>query len=192
MRRYIPLLASFGLGVLSTVLFFGVHTSTVVQSSFAQTTAPPSTPPTPPASASAPSSPYTDLLAALSRRFGPSVFVSERSMPVVPNVWMHMSDIGIKGMAGIQQLDGMDCDGCDMSVSLLTYAGGQFRCRNCKIQSANGVFLLGPAQNTLQVLQIVGAIPGPKPEAPNPNGQKLNTIQMSNSQGRLDWVSLQK
>lgn len=181
MRRYVPVLGSFVLGAVSMFLLLGVQTSTVVQRSFAQATAPPTPSP----------SPYGGAFAELKKRFGVGAgFLMPNAMPTTPDIWLHMTGGGVNG--GIQQLDGLDCNGCRISATLLTYAGGQFRCLGCSIASQNGVYLLGPAQNTFNMLRLVGVIPSPKPQEPNPSAPQQHTIQMNNSTGKLDWVSLDR
>jgi len=113
------------------------------------------------------------------------------AMPKVPTAWFHLRGVN---SGGIQQLDGMDCDGCTLKVKVLTYAGGQFKCTNCSISAANGFLLQGAAQNTLAVLKLMGAIPGavPKAKPVNPNTPQLYQSKTRNNEGRMDWVSLAK
>jgi hypothetical protein len=183
MRRYALASGSFVLGAVSMFLLLGVHTSTVVQRSFAQTAAPPAPP-----SASADED---AAIEALTKQFGVAGILVPSAMPKTPAVWMHMAGGGING--GVQQLDGMDCNGCKVAVSVLTYAGGQFKCENCSI-TTQYVFLHGPALNTFKFLQLTHVIPapGPKAEPTNPNAPPLYKIKMTGAQGRMNWVSLTK
>ena len=168
MRKYAPLLLAFALGFVLS------HTSTLVQRAFAD---PPNCPPPP------------VLPEALGKAFGVSLVISDGSIPSVPDVWFKLEG---ENKGGMQQLDGMDCIGCVVDVNLLTYAGGQFKCERCAIKSKNGVFLVGAALNTFHMLQLVGAIPSPKPPEPNPNRPQVMTAALTNPPARLDWVSLAK
>lgn len=171
MRKYAAVALSFAVGSISTLLF--IHTSTIVQRSFAQGV----------------SSPYSAILGELKSKFGGSAVSSPPAMPIVPSVWLNINSVGFRSGNGVQQLDGINCKGCSVDVAVITYAGGQFRCEDCVFAKPKEIVLLGPALNTLQFLQLVGIVPPAKPEPPNPNAPALRTIEMTNKATRKNWVS---
>ena len=163
MRKRVPALGLLLFG-LSLGFWVGSHTSTIVQSLSAQAPSP------------KPSIRSSGIEAPL-------------AFPTVPDFWVHLS--GDNPGDAIQQLDGMDCDGCTLKVKVLTYSGGQFKCQKCSI-SYEEVRLFGAAQNTLTFLQMVGAVPKPNAESPNnPNTPQIHTATLTNV-ARLNWVSLAK
>jgi len=176
MRKYAPLAFSFLLGGLFVL---GIQTSTVVQRLFAQTPV-----------ANCPTGPITPI--ELTRKFGKVLIASNGAKPAVPTLWSSLSG---NNSGEVAQLDGLNCDGCTLRVNLLTYAGGQFKCTNCSIASANGIYLEGAALNTLRVLQFVNAIPGapakPKTAPIDPNTPHIETAALS-SPTRMDWISLSR
>jgi hypothetical protein len=56
--------------------------------------------------------------------------------------------------ARFQPLDGINCEGCVFESEALTYAGGAFRCVNCKIKG-DRVELKGAALNTFNLFKQV-------------------------------------
>jgi hypothetical protein len=177
MRKYAPLVLSFVFGGLCVL---GIQTSTFVQRLSAQTL-----------SAKCPTGPTTPV--DLAKKFGMMLMSADGAKPGVPDVWISLGGANNGGPV-IQQLDGLDCDGCTLKVNLLTYAGGQFKCTNCSIATVHGIYLEGAALNTFRVLQFVHAIPGapvPKTAPVNPNAPQVMTAVLTKP-SRMDWVSLAK
>jgi hypothetical protein len=90
----------------------------------------------------------------------------------------------------LQPLDGINCEKCTIEASVITYAGGGFRCVDCIVRS-NQVQLKGAANNTFKILMLVGAISGPPaPEKTVPqNAPKLATTIEIGKQPKVTWVS---
>jgi hypothetical protein len=110
--------------------------------------------------------------------------------PVVPPLSGHMTGVAISG--ALQQLDGIDCDGCTIEASTVTYAGGAFRCNNCSVKRQL-LQLRGAAFNTLTILQAFGAIPPPPAPPrglPRPAPEIVNLLQITPKQN-VTVVSLQ-
>jgi hypothetical protein len=117
MRKYAPVAGAFALGALSMFLLLGIYTSTVVQRVFAQ--ANPTPPPSLPKPSPIPALPGEDPdITALRQQFGGAVFSSPKAEPKVPDVLIQVGNMAIP--AGVQQLDGLDCNGCRFDVSILT------------------------------------------------------------------------
>jgi hypothetical protein len=137
-------------------------------------------------------SPYSAERAELYKTFGGTGFASPFSMPTIPTSSTFHLD-GADMNVGWQQLDGVDCTGCTIRSKAVVYAGGHFRCDNCKIAPTTGtIILLGPAFNTLKFLQSAGVIPAPKPAEPqtNPNAPQLHKININSAeQTRKDWLA---
>ena len=108
--------------------------------------------------------------------------------PVVPHLTAHFEGGGLHGP--LQPLDGIDCDGCVIEASVITYAGGAFSCNGCSIHT-DRIELKGAAINTFNLLKAVGAMPGPTPAPKNrkPLNDEANMIKIS-PQERVTWVSL--
>jgi hypothetical protein len=80
--------------------------------------------------------------------------------PVVPPLSLHFSGGGVVG-GSLQPLDGLDCDGCVISVDRLTYGGGAYRLNNAQLRNNMSIELKGAALNTLTLLRALGALPAP-------------------------------
>ena len=109
--------------------------------------------------------------------------------PDVPPIGGHFIRSVLAG--DIQPLDGINCDECQISARVLTYAGGVFRCVGCSIFTQE-VQLKGAGLNTFNILKAIGAIPSP-PAPPEPRilkPQLANTIPI-NAQKTVTWVSLE-
>jgi len=117
---------------------------------------------------------------------GVSLINAEAAKPRVPDFWYHLRG---QNVGDVVQLDGLDCDGCVLRSRILTYAGGQFRCRNCAI-TVQGLFLEGAALNTVRALQLAGLIPNaPKGIRPIPSSAQSESASIRTS---ADSVSSEK
>jgi hypothetical protein len=189
MRRYTPLLCSFVLGAVCMSLV-NPHTSTVTQRAFALAQTTPSVPQNPPTPQSPPATTPPPMLEyPLHPEFGSAFFATQGAKPLTPKVaWLHFRGTMDGGQ---QQLDGLDCDGCTLKNVVLTYAGGPFRIANGKL-SVRGLYLDqgSPADNTLKVLFLAGAIPSRMPPKKQiiPNAPPVMKTNMPTLQ-RVDWDS---
>jgi hypothetical protein len=120
----------------------------------------------------------------------PSVINMPAAIPVVPPLQFfgHASMVG----GNVQQLDGFSCDGCTITVRVLTYGGGAFNFPNAKIPTGVPIVFTGAALNTLKLLQITGAIPAPKPRTvPLPGGPIIKADMEIEAQPTITLVSLE-
>jgi hypothetical protein len=159
-------LGSFALG--ACVSFLGSHTSIITHWEFpvsAQTT--PSVPPKAP-------SPALLIVGA---------------EPTVPQIGLRITGGEFKGP--IQPLDGLNCARCSIEAPVLTYAGGQFNCVECKIRSQRVEFK-GAALNTFNLLKTLGAFGTPK-QTPyiDPNAPRVLIAADKRAQA-ITLVSLEK
>jgi hypothetical protein len=84
------------------------------------------------------------------------------AIPVVPPgpvISLHnvaFSTIG--GNDGVQQLDGLRCDGCRFDDAVLTYGGGNFELKNVTISGTARLQLTGAAANTVALIDALESI----------------------------------
>jgi hypothetical protein len=107
--------------------------------------------------------------------------------PTVPPLAVRL--IGGDIVGALQPLDGMDCEGCTIKASVISYGGGAFNCEKCIIKSKT-VTLKGAALNTLNMLRFFGAIPNPPPKQSKPQPPIQTATIEINTQGTADFVSL--
>ncbi len=121
----------------------------------------------------------------------PSTISMPAAIPVVPPIqyFGHSSTIG----GTVQQLDGFACDGCTVTVRVLTYGGGAFNFSNTNVPAGVPIVFTGAALNTLRLLQITGAIPPPPTPTPIPlPGGPIIKAQMEiKAQPKITFVSLE-
>jgi hypothetical protein len=121
----------------------------------------------------------------------PSTISMPAAIPVVPPLqyFGHASTVG----GAAQQLDGFSCEGCTVTVGVLTYGGGAFNFSNTKIPAGVPIVLTGAARNTLTLLQLTGAIPKPAPprSVPLPGGPIIRADMEIKAQPNITFVSLE-
>jgi len=93
------------------------------------------------------------------------VLGSEPKVPPLPSG--HISGFSSDYNVQVQRLDGLNCDGCVVEAAIVTYAGGEFRCVNCRLKG-DSIVLKGAALNTFIMLQQIGAFLKTPKEAPAP------------------------
>ncbi len=126
----------------------------------------------------------------------PTLPPSSISMPAAIPVVPPLQYFGVESMVGgsLQQLDGFSCERCTVAVPVLTYGGGAFSLPGSKFPRNVGLVLTGAAQNTFNLLRMVGAIPSPKPlpQAPS-RGTAIQraTLEIKAQSSPLDLVSLE-
>jgi hypothetical protein len=95
----------------------------------------------------------------------------------------------------VQQLDGFSCEGCTVTVGVLTYGGGAFNFPNTKFPANVGLSLTGAARNTFNLLLATGVIPKPAPPVPvvpPPGGVIQETaLQIKAQPNPITFVSLE-
>jgi hypothetical protein len=100
----------------------------------------------------------------------PVAIAGGNTEPVVPPLSLHLSNFSLSG-GFVQPLDGIDCDGCLLSVARLSYAGGAYRLKNTRIPNGIPIELKGAALNTVNLLRQLGAFSNsqqPLPSSPTP------------------------
>jgi hypothetical protein len=104
--------------------------------------------------------------------------------PVVPPLGPRFINSSILGQR--QGLDGLNCSGCTIESSEITYGGGAFNLENCLIRK-NRVTLTGSALNTFKFLMMVGVIPAPRPNEIKPKNPMMPAkIEMS-LDAKVSW-----
>jgi hypothetical protein len=114
---------------------------------------------------------------------------SPSSEPAVPPLRNHMIGGSIVGFA-VQSLDGLDCDGCVISVEKFTYAGGAVRLNNAQLRSNTPIELKGAAANTINLLRAIGALPNPVPPQ-QPQGKPPMMTEVVKAQNSFNLVSVE-
>jgi len=99
--------------------------------------------------------------------------VSAKAEPIVPPLEVKIG-VGVLNN-DIQQLDGIACDQCVITARVVTYAGGQYECGQCKL-NVGGFMFKGAALNTVNLLAKLGVLKG-QPASPQntPNGPNIRT-----------------
>lgn len=165
MSRSMFAFGSFVIGaVLGSLSFSLIHTSTRVQASQQ-----PSQAPTLPS----------------------STISMPSAIPVVPPIQFFGHEDNVSGT--VQQLDGYSCEGCTITVGVLTYGGGNFNFPNTKFPRNVPVVLTGAARNTWILLMAVGAIPKPAPprSVPLPGDRLVQADIEINAQPSISFASLE-
>ncbi len=111
-----------------------------------------------------------------------------RAEPVVPPLLVHTSDSSFS--VPLQALDGINCERCTIEATVVTYAGGAFRCVDCTIRSKDLQFK-GAALNTFKLLKSVGAIPRSPLKNTNPQNAPMEEKIEINPQTEVTWISLE-
>lgn len=104
--------------------------------------------------------------------------------PVVPNLGPAIRGGGVIG--GVQALDGIHCVGCTLAPDVFTYAGGAYQLEDAQVRKNIPIQLKGAALNTVNLLKLLGALPGPQPAPQAPNNNPI-----LRAQDRLTLVSLE-
>ena len=121
-----------------------------------------------------------------------SVINVPAAIPVVPPLQYFGHGDNIGGSA--QQLDGFSCDGCTVSVGLLTYAGGAFSFLNTTFPRGVPLHLDGAALNTLRLLVTLGVVSIPStPQPPFPGTPPViqAELRIKASPKQVTFVSLE-
>jgi hypothetical protein len=137
---------------------------------------------------------HTSTLVHPSSVFAQAAVTFPSAVPTVPDISAnaYSEDMTISGYSA-QPLDGLKCKKCLIDVPVLTYAGGQFDCQECKFRHPVKLGLTGAAQNTLVALEAFGVIGTVKPAAPlPPNSPSVYSASATRQNTQLTFVSLQK
>ena len=121
-----------------------------------------------------------------------SVINMPGAIPVVPPLQYFGHGDKIGGSA--QQLDSFSCDGCTVSVGLLTYSGGAYSFNNTTFPRGVPLHLDGAALNTLRLLVTLGvvAIPSsPRPPFPGTPPVIQAELQIKASPKTVTFISLE-
>jgi hypothetical protein len=162
----------FIVGLIVGSLSFGNHTSTVVQASAVQASAPQESP-----------KPKTFVVGPDGATLTPLDMKGVE--PVVSPIATTYS-FGFT-YTGTVPLDGFACNACTLRDVDLTYAGGMYSLDHATV-SVKSVTLKGAALNTFTFLQLVNALSVPKAAPGNPNRPALNTSKLT-VPTKVLWVS---
>jgi hypothetical protein len=112
------------------------------------------------------------------------------AIPVVPPLQFFGEDSFVGG--AMQQLDGFSCERCTITVPVFTYGGGAFRLPGSKVPGNVEIRLIGAAQNTFNLLRMIGTIPNPSPVVPPP-GRVIQKamLEIKAQSNPIDLVSLE-